>query len=164
MRRPGREILKTFMRSTPESSPLEPLLRARFSRGSRLLKHPSFEAVYKNGRRHFSNSMTFFYVLRSEDRVAGSGRAERAQVGFTVGRPLGGAVERNRIKRRVRDAVRLNLSPLNRALASRSLAAEIVINPKKSAMHSATLKDEVMRAFEAIASGKEGIARPGAKN
>src|SRR5436309_343906 len=147
------------MQSTAESSPLDPPQRLRFSRGSRLLKHPSFEAVYKNGRRHFSSSMTFFYVLRSEDR-APSSRLERAQVGFTVGRPLGGAVERNRIKRRVRDAVRLNLPVLNRTLAQRSLAAEIVINPKKSAMHSTTLKDEVVRAFETIASAKAGSTKP----
>src|SRR5947209_15204425 len=143
------------MQSTPESSPLDSPRRLRFSRGSRLLKHPSFEAVYKNGRRHFSSSMTFFYVLRSKDRGRGSSRAEHAQVGFTVGRPLGGAVERNRIKRRVRDAVRLSLPVLNLALAKRSLTAEIVINPKKSAMHSITLKEEVVRAFEAIASAKE---------
>src|SRR5438270_8687207 len=147
------------MQSTPESSPVDSPRQLRFSRGSRLLKHPSFEAVYKNGRRHFSSSMTFFYVLRAEDRGPSS-RAERAQVGFTVGRPLGGAVERNRIKRRVRDAVRMNLPALNQALGQRSLQADIVINPKKSAMRSTTLKDEVVRAFEAIASAKEGSARP----
>jgi len=69
-------------------------------------------------------------------------------------------VERNRIKRRVRDAVRMNLPALNQALGQRSLQADIVINPKKSAMRSTTLKDEVVRAFEAIASAKEGSARP----
>jgi ribonuclease P protein component len=149
------------MQSTRESSPLESAPRLRFSRASRLLKHPSFEAVYKNGRRHFSSSMTFFYVLRSEDRAPGGGQAERAQVGFTVGRPLGGAVQRNRIKRRVRDAVRLNLPALNQALEKRSLKAEIVINPKKSAMHATTLREEVVRAFEAITSVKEGKPKPG---
>lgn len=149
------------MQSTPESSPLDSRRRLRFSRVSRLLKHPSFEAVYKNGRRHFSSSMTFFYVLRPE-RGSSSG-SERAQVGFTVGRPLGGAVERNRIKRRVRDAVRLNLPALNQALDRRSLTAEIVINPKKSAMKSTTLRDEVVRAFEAIADAKEGNAKPEVK-
>jgi ribonuclease P protein component len=151
------------MQSTRESSPLESAPRLRFSRASRLLKHPSFEAVYKNGRRHFSSSMTFFYVLRSEDRDPSSSRAERAQVGFTVGRPLGGAVDRNRIKRRVRDAVRLNLAGLNHALEKRSLMAEIVINPKKSAMHATTLREEVVRAFETIASAKEGKANPRVK-
>jgi len=36
-------------------------------------------------------------------------RATRAAVGFTVGRVLGGAVQRNRIKRRLREAVRMTL-------------------------------------------------------
>jgi ribonuclease P protein component len=124
-----------------------------------LRKHPSFEAVYKNGRRHFSSSMTFFYILRSDEQGPGSKSAESAKVGFTVGRPLGGAVERNRIKRRVRDAVRLNLPALDEALTKRSLTAEIVINPKKSAMNSMTLRDEVARAFDAIGSAKEQDTR-----
>ncbi len=135
--------------------------RLRFSRGSRLLKHSSFEDVYKNGRRHFSGSMTIFYILRSanQDTVnRETGQAcDPGQVGFTVGRVLGGSVERNRIKRRVREAVRLNLAELNQALADRDLVAEIVINPKKSAIkaESSVLEAEVLRAFEVIAAAKQ---------
>ena len=97
--------------------------------------------------------MTFFYVLRA---VAGLAHKSGAQIGFTVGRVLGGSVERNRIRRRVRDAVRLNLPRLNRALSERGLSAEIVINPKKSALKTkaADLRLEVERAFEVIAANK----------
>lgn len=137
--------------SSPDSSP-----RFRFGRSSRLLKHSSFEKVYKDGRRHFSPSMTVFYLLRSAPNAAADPSAPPAQIGFTVGRVLGGSVERNRIKRRVRDAVRLNLPTLNQALAERELAAEIVINPKKSAMKTehSVLQSEIARAFGVIAAAK----------
>jgi len=67
------------------------------------------------------------------------------RVGFTVGRALGGAVQRNRMKRRLREAVRLSPPPAG-------IAADVVINPKKSLLaadFSAVLK-EVNQAFEVI--------------
>jgi len=81
--------------------------------------------------------MTVFFLRRSE----GS-----ARVGLTVGKVLGGAVERNRIKRRLREAVRLRRS----ALVS---PVDVVINPKKSALTAefTALLEEVGRAFEGIA-------------
>jgi len=108
-----------------------------FPRAARLLKHADFERVYKEGRRHFSAHMTVFYL----PRAAGS-----ARVGFTVGRLLGGAVERNRIKRRLREAVRLQRSALKTAV-------DIVINPKKSVLtvQFPILSEEISRAFAAIA-------------
>ncbi len=83
--------------------------RVRFPRGARLLRHADFERVYKQGRRHFSASMTVFYLQRPEVQL-GKGKSPGApglRVGFTVGRALGGAVQRNRMKRRLREAVRL---------------------------------------------------------
>ena len=68
-------------------------------RSGRLLRHSDFERVYKQGRRHFSAHMTVFYLRRAE--------GEGLRVGFTVGRVLGGAVDRNRIKRRLRESVRI---------------------------------------------------------
>src|SRR5215813_12379773 len=86
-------------------------------RSGRLLRHSDFERVYKNGRRHFSTNMTVFYLGRAGN--------EGLRVGFTVSRALGGAVERNRMKRRLREAVRLaGLPP--------GVNADVVINPKKS--------------------------------
>ncbi|MGA9473625.1 MAG: ribonuclease P protein component [Terriglobales bacterium] len=113
-----------------------------FPRTARLLKHADFERVYKQGRRHFSPHMTVFYLVQATD----ASQEKCARVGFTVGRVLGGAVERNRIKRRLREAVRLRRSNLMRAV-------DIVINPKKSilTLEFATVLEEVGRAFDAIA-------------
>jgi ribonuclease P protein component len=123
----------------PNRSVEEPAARegATFPRAARLLKHADFDRVYKQGRRHFSSHITVFYFRQAE----GS-----ARVGFTVGRVLGGAVDRNRIKRRLRSAVRQRRSLLPGAV-------DVVINPKKSVlgMEFAGLLDEVGRAFEAVA-------------
>src|SRR5262249_37160778 len=77
----------------------------RFPRDVRLLRRADFQRVYESGRRHFSDSMTAFYLLRdvsaSEDKT-GSGSGPR--IGITVGRVLGKAVDRVRIKRRIRNA------------------------------------------------------------
>jgi ribonuclease P protein component len=75
--------------------------------------------------------------------LRGTGKSLR--VGFTVGRVLGGAAERNRIKRRLREAVRQH-----RHLVSTS--ADVVINPKKSVLGAdfAELLQEVERAFRTI--------------
>ncbi len=115
-----------------------------FPRSGRLLKHSDFERVYKRGRRHFSPHMTVFFLRRT----AGALPEKGSRVGFTVGRVLGGAVERNRIKRRLREAVRLRRSALEGAGA-----VDVVINPKKSVLklEFAVVLEEVGRALDAIA-------------
>ena len=116
--------------------------RARFPRSARLLRHADFERVYKQGRRHFAAHMTVFYLARAE----GEGR----RVGFTVGRVLGGAVQRNRMKRRLREAVRLQRP-------AEGAAVDVVINPKKSLLNAdfAELQNEISRAFEVIRKSLE---------
>ena len=117
--------------------------RNRFPRCVRLLRHADFERVYKQGRRHFAAHMTVFYLPRPDKGDKGGEGGPR--VGFTVGKMLGGAVVRNRMKRRLREAVRLHgLIPV---------AVDVVINPKKSllATRFEDLRMEVSRAFDLIA-------------
>ena len=122
----------------PERSVEQPATKAgaSFPRAARLLKHSDFERVYKQGRRHFSSHMTVFFLPQA---------AGNARVGFTVGRVLGGAVQRNRIKRRLREAVRLTRSTLKGTV-------DVVINPKKSilTLDFAVVLEEVSRAFNVI--------------
>jgi len=115
-----------------------------FPRSVRLLRHADFERVYKQGRKHFSPSITVFYLLR-QAVPEGVERAEGLRIGFTVGRALGGAVQRNRMKRRLREAVRLS-RPWPEA------DVDVVINPKKvvRTMDFDALLNEVRQAFVVI--------------
>jgi ribonuclease P protein component len=108
-----------------------------------LLRHADFERVYKLGRRHFSASMTVFYLSRPGANAARP-VASGLRIGFTVGRALGGAVQRNRMKRRLREAVRITRRP--------GVDADVVINPKKSLLtvEFADVVNEVSRAFVVI--------------
>jgi ribonuclease P protein component len=136
---PGPLVAPEFM---PAKMPAKKA--ARFPRTARLLRHADFERVYKQGRRHFSATMTVFYWPRPQAATEAE-TPTGLRIGFTVGRALGGAVQRNRMKRRLREAVRMT-RPAN------AVAADIVINPKKSllAVGFEDVKKEVARAFAVI--------------
>jgi ribonuclease P protein component len=84
--------------------------------------------------------MSYFHAPQPSPS-AGSPR-----VGLTAGRVLGNAVERNRIKRRMREAVRrhLHLLPLH---------TDVVLHPRRSVLeiNFAELSREVERIFLKIA-------------
>jgi ribonuclease P protein component len=114
--------------------------KQRFTKAQRLLRHADFERVYKQGRRHFAAHMTFFYLARPSE-ASGPG----TRVGFTVSKALGGAVQRNRMKRRLREAVRFNGG-------GPGVDADVVINPKRSLLTAefSELRNQVARAFVTI--------------
>jgi len=113
--------------------------QGRFPKSHRLLRHSDFERVYKQGRRHFAGHMTVFYLGRPDEKLKG------ARVGFTVSKALGGAVQRNRIRRCLREAVRLGDF-------STGFAVDVVINPKRSvqAADFSDLQSDVVKAFQVI--------------
>jgi len=131
--------------SVPEASNQRGGSRAKFPRRLRLLRHADFERVYKLGKRHFSASLTVFYLPRQEAESAKVAPARGLRIGFTVGRALGGAVQRNRMKRRLREAVRLSPPPAEAHV-------DVVVNPKKSLLTAdfAAVLNEVRRAFVVI--------------
>ena len=123
--------------------------KRKFPKKRRLLRHADFERVYKQGRRHFAAHMTVFYLQRGEDD-----EPEGVRVGFTVGRVLGGAVQRNRMKRRLREAVRLGGFPPE-------VSADVVINPKRSLLAAdfAEVRNEVTKAFRVIERAAKSVSR-----
>jgi len=82
--------------------------------------------------------MTVFFLRREAKDTAESG----PRVGLTVSKALGGAVERNRIKRRMREAVRLASPACEGSL-------DIVFNPRNSVLKLSfpELQSEVTRCL-----------------
>src|SRR5436309_1615575 len=75
----------------------------------RLRENQDFRRIYAKGRSHV-HPLAVLYVLRrpAENTEEWPGR----RIGFVVSKKQGKAVARNRIKRRLREAVRLRLAEL----------------------------------------------------
>ena len=114
----------------------------------RLRKHADYQRVYTSSRKQFSKQISFFYSLRPE--LGPDGKARRcetsgARVGLTVGKVLGKAVERNRIKRRMRECVRRNMKTLTHPV-------DVILHPRRTVleMEFAKLDREVGQIFRMI--------------
>jgi len=105
-----------------------------FPKSVRLLRSKDFRRVYDQGTRFTCSLFAAFCVRESEP--AGP------HIGFTTPRALGKAVARNRIKRRIREAIRLQLDRLNPQWS-------IVINPRRKALDAPVreIQREVERLF-----------------
>jgi ribonuclease P protein component len=68
-----------------------------FPREARLVRRSEYDAVYRAGKRRSSSHFTIF--LRANDLPL-------SRFGFSIKKALGGAVVRNRIRRRLREMVR----------------------------------------------------------
>ena len=101
-----------------------------------MLDRASFQRVYHSGRRWGSPFFTAF-VLRND--------VERSRVGLTTPRALGKAIRRNRIRRRVREAVR-------RRFAELVTGWDVVLNPRAAALQAsfAELEATVAKLFREL--------------
>jgi ribonuclease P protein component len=91
--------------------------------------------------------MTYFFAPRPSGQVSTPVPRPPVgpRVGLTAGRALGKAVDRNRIKRRMREAVRMNLALL-------SWDVDIVLHPRRTVLTAefARLQAEVSKIFTVI--------------
>ena len=114
----------------------------------RLRKHADYQRVYKATRKQFSKQMSFFVSVRPEMGPDGTLRrcpTDGPRVGLTVGKVLGKAVERNRIKRRLRECVR-------RHAATITFPADVILHPRRTVleMEADKLDREVAQIFRLI--------------
>ncbi len=82
--------------------------------------------MYTSSRKQFSKQMSFFYCVRSAEGSMPPVAESGPRVGLTVGKVMGKAVDRNRIKRRLREVIRRNAQLL------RLLPVDVILHPRRA--------------------------------
>jgi ribonuclease P protein component len=129
--------------------------------GMRLRRTADYQRAYAAARKRQSSSMSWFLALRppSDAAPGGAGR-----VGLTVGRVLGKAHERNRIKRRMREVLRRHIDLIPGG-------ADLIFHPRRAVLNLefTKLEAEVVRilnqagteaARAAAQNAREAVAQP----
>ena len=114
----------------------------------RLRKHADYQRVYTSSRKQFAKQISFFFSLRPP--VGPDGEARRSdtpgpRIGLTVGKVLGKAVDRNRIKRRLRECIRRHAPTL-------TFPVDVILHPRRTVLELDPLKldHEVAHIFHTI--------------
>ena len=117
----------------------------------RLRKHADYQRVYASSRKQFAKQMSFFYSLRPAERRSDT---PGPRIGLTVGKVMGKAVDRNRIKRRMRECIRRNIGLIDGPV-------DVILHPRRSVidLEFAALDREVANVFRTVQRGVEGAER-----
>lgn len=112
-----------------------------FPREARLVRRGEFDAVYRAGRRRSSSHFTVF--LRANE-------LPESRFGVSIKKALGGAVVRNRIRRRLREVIRCRRSEI-------PAGWDIVIHPKSAVDKApfAELAEELLRLLESAGQARK---------
>jgi ribonuclease P protein component len=143
------------MNTPPKASSLP--ARSRSLTGARLCKHADYQRAYAASRKRQSASMSWFLAPQLP-AFAGAVLPSGPRVGLTVGKVIGKSHERNRIKRRMREAVRLHLDLLPKGF-------DLILHPRRFVMtlEFVKLEAEIVRILHQARSEAARIrqdARP----
>jgi ribonuclease P protein component len=118
--------------------------------GVRLRRHADYQRAYAAGRKRQSQSMSWFLAPQE---TQGANASSGPRVGLTAGKVLGKAHERNRIKRRMREALRRHLELLPEGF-------DLILHPRRAVltMEFAKLDAEIVRILS-IARGEQADAK-----
>jgi ribonuclease P protein component len=107
-----------------------------FPREARLVRRGDFDAVYRAGKRRSSSHFTVFYRANE---------LPQSRFGFSIKKALGGAVVRNRIRRRLREMVRCHRLEI-------PAGWDIVIHPKSAVAKApfAALTADLLRLVKSV--------------
>jgi ribonuclease P protein component len=119
--------------------------------GVRLRKHADYARAYASSRKRQSASMSWFVAPQTPD-AAGALPAPR--VGLTVGKVIGKAHERNRIKRRMREALRRHVDLL-------PAGCDLIFHPRRVVltMEFVQLEAEIVRILKQATTEAPTAAR-----
>jgi ribonuclease P protein component len=143
--------------STPTKPAPDQALRRSVSRlqslaESRLRKHADYQRAYKASRKRQSASMSWF-LAPQQPAYPGAAAPTGPRVGLTAGKVMGKAHERNRLKRRMREALRRHVDLLPQG-------CDLILHPRRSVLtvEFAKLEAEVVRI---LSQAKADAARLG---
>ena len=117
---------------------------------SRLRKHADYLRAYAAGRKRHSAAMSWFLAPAPQAGAQAAPQATESElaptasrVGLTVGKIMGKAHERNRIKRRMREALRRHIDLLPAGF-------DLILHPRRTVltMEFAQLEREVVRILQ----------------
>jgi ribonuclease P protein component len=139
------------------NTPLKPALRQSPRQslvGARLAKHADYQRAYAAGRKRQSASMSWFLAPQSP-AVTAAEPLTGPRVGLTAGKVLGKAHERNRIKRRMKEALRRHLDLL-------PPGCDLILHPRRAVltMDFKKLEAEVVRILQQANLEAARIASP----
>jgi ribonuclease P protein component len=108
----------------------------------RLTKHADYQRAYAASRKKQSASLSWFLAAQAIAELDGTGPIG-PRVGLTVGKVIGKAHERNRIKRRMREALRRHVELL-------PAGCDLILHPRRVVLTQefAKLEAEIVRILE----------------
>jgi ribonuclease P protein component len=144
----GSSSPSSFMKSTSRRAQRQSLA------GARLRKHADYQRAYASARKRQSASMSWFVAPQSSahpssdncvrlEATGGTTSEIGPRVGLTVGKIMGKATDRNRIKRRMREAIRRHVNLLPAGF-------DLIFHPRRTVltMDFMQLEAEIVRILQ----------------